>query len=97
MASQEGPATARKVGEGFGRPDADAELPLDIAYNKLTDWLVPPPPPHPGVNFPFLVNSQGYRSWPPPWQGLVVRVSAQWQELLHLLAWPTRGSRSQVF
>ena len=46
---QEGPAIARKVGEGFGRPDADAELPLDIAYNKLTDWLVPlPPSPWPG-------------------------------------------------
>ena len=41
-----GPAIARKVGEGFERPDADIDLPLDIVYNKLIDWLVPHHPSH---------------------------------------------------
>jgi hypothetical protein len=35
-----GPAVARKTGEGFDRPNAEAELPLDINYQKLAEWLV---------------------------------------------------------
>jgi hypothetical protein len=35
-----GPAIARKVGEGVDRPDGDKQLPLDIQYSKLAEWLV---------------------------------------------------------
>ena len=31
---------ARLVGEGMERPNADRELPLDINYAKLSEWLV---------------------------------------------------------
>lgn len=34
------PAVARKVGEGYDKPNADQELPIDINYKTLTDWLV---------------------------------------------------------
>ncbi|KAK9811819.1 hypothetical protein WJX72_010763 [[Myrmecia] bisecta] len=30
----------RKEGEGFGRPQGDNALPLDINYSKIADWLV---------------------------------------------------------
>ena len=29
-------------GGGFGRPNADNELPIDIHYQKLSAWLVIP-------------------------------------------------------
>ena len=32
--------TAKLVGEGFARPNAENELPLDINYAKLNEWLV---------------------------------------------------------
>ena len=32
--------TAKLVGEGYARPNADNELPLDINYAKLNEWLV---------------------------------------------------------
>lgn len=31
---------ARKVGEGYDRPNADSELPIDINYARLAEWLV---------------------------------------------------------
>ena len=31
---------AKLVGEGFGRPNAKDETPLDIQYSKLAEWLV---------------------------------------------------------
>lgn len=34
--------TAKLVGGGFERPDADKQLPLDINYAKLPEWLVGP-------------------------------------------------------
>eukprot|EP00798_Chlamydomonas_sp_ICE-L_P021150 gene21150-28039_t len=33
------PAIARKVGEGVDRPGGDNELPIDINYQKLSEWL----------------------------------------------------------
>ena len=35
-----GRLTAKLVGEGFARPNADSELPIDINYAKLAEWLV---------------------------------------------------------
>ena len=32
--------TAKLVGGGYERPDADKELPLDVNYAKLPEWLV---------------------------------------------------------
>jgi hypothetical protein len=32
--------TAKLVGEGYERPDADNKLPIDINYAKLNEWLV---------------------------------------------------------
>ncbi len=32
----------RMEGSGFGRPNADNELPIDIPYQKLSAWLVTP-------------------------------------------------------
>lgn len=32
--------TAKLVGEGFAKPDADSTLPIDIRYEKLGEWLV---------------------------------------------------------
>lgn len=29
-----------KVGEGFGRPGGESDLPIDINYAKLIEWLV---------------------------------------------------------
>lgn len=40
MAATAEPAIARLVGEGMDKPNADRELPLDIMYGKLIDWLV---------------------------------------------------------
>ncbi len=37
-ASIAGPAIARKVAEGYEK--AERELPIDINYQKLSDWLV---------------------------------------------------------
>jgi hypothetical protein len=37
MATQE-PRVVKKAGEGFDRPDQ--ELPIDINYQKLAEWLV---------------------------------------------------------
>jgi hypothetical protein len=37
MATQE-PRVVRKAGEGFDRPEQ--ELPIDINYQKLAEWLV---------------------------------------------------------
>jgi hypothetical protein len=34
------PAVVRKVGEGMDKPDGDKELPLDVSYQKLIDFLV---------------------------------------------------------
>lgn len=34
----------RLVGEGFQKPNADKELPIDIVYNKLSEWLASGPP-----------------------------------------------------
>jgi hypothetical protein len=31
---------AKKTGEGYDRPNADQELPIDINYQKLPEWLV---------------------------------------------------------
>ena len=31
---------AKLVGEGFGRPQAIDESPVDIQYGKLAEWLV---------------------------------------------------------
>ena len=31
---------AKLVGEGYERPDADSELPLDVNYAKVGEWLV---------------------------------------------------------
>lgn len=31
---------AKLVGEGFGRPNAIDESPIDIQYGKLAEWLV---------------------------------------------------------
>lgn len=33
------PAIVRKTGEGVDKPNADRELPLDVNYTKLIDWL----------------------------------------------------------
>lgn len=33
-------AVVRKVGEGYDRPDGDSQLPVDIKYDKLQEWLV---------------------------------------------------------
>ena len=33
----------RLEGVGFGRPNADNELPIDIPYQKLSAWLVSTP------------------------------------------------------
>lgn len=30
----------RKAGEGYDKPNADQELPIDINYQKLAEWLV---------------------------------------------------------
>jgi len=34
------PAIAKLVGQGMERPNADRELPLDLHYQKLVDWMV---------------------------------------------------------
>ncbi|WIA18375.1 hypothetical protein OEZ85_009837 [Tetradesmus obliquus] len=34
------PRIARKTGEGYDKPNADQELPIDINYQKLPEWLV---------------------------------------------------------
>jgi hypothetical protein len=34
------PRIARKTGEGYAKPNADQELPIDINYQKLPEWLV---------------------------------------------------------
>lgn len=34
---------AKLEGGGYERPDADKQLPLDINYAKLGEWLVRPP------------------------------------------------------
>ena len=34
------PSVAKKVGEGYGKPKADEELPIDINYAKLAEWLI---------------------------------------------------------
>lgn len=39
-ASGSDPKVVRKAGEGFDRPNAQAELPIDINYQKLSEWLV---------------------------------------------------------
>jgi hypothetical protein len=31
---------ARKIGEGYERPDGDSNLPLDVNYAKVAEWLV---------------------------------------------------------
>jgi hypothetical protein len=31
---------ARKVGEGYDRPNAEYEVPIDINYARLAEWLV---------------------------------------------------------
>ena len=31
---------AKLVGEGYERPNADNEVPLDVNYAKVTEWLV---------------------------------------------------------
>jgi hypothetical protein len=30
----------RKAGEGYDKPNAEQELPIDINYQKLSEWLV---------------------------------------------------------
>jgi hypothetical protein len=43
MASSSGGAAdriVRKAGEGYDKPNADQELPIDINYQKLAEWLV---------------------------------------------------------
>jgi hypothetical protein len=39
MASPE-PRVVKKTGEGCDRPAVDQELPIDINYQKLSEWLV---------------------------------------------------------
>ena len=34
------PAIAKLVGQGVEKPNADRELPLDLHYQKLIDWMV---------------------------------------------------------
>jgi len=31
---------ASLVGEGYERPNADSDLPLDVNYAKVSEWLV---------------------------------------------------------
>jgi len=31
---------AKLVGEGFEKPDGEQELPIDINYAKLVEWVV---------------------------------------------------------
>lgn len=31
---------ARLVGEGFEKPDGDADVPVDIHYAKVVEWVV---------------------------------------------------------
>lgn len=31
---------AKLVGEGFDKPDGEQELPIDINYAKLVEWVV---------------------------------------------------------
>lgn len=33
-------SVAKKVGEGYGKPKAEEELPIDINYAKLVEWLI---------------------------------------------------------
>ncbi|WIA38655.1 hypothetical protein OEZ86_001962 [Tetradesmus obliquus] len=39
-AASSDPRIARKTGEGYDKPNADQELPIDINYQKLPEWLV---------------------------------------------------------
>jgi hypothetical protein len=39
-ASSSDPRIAQKTGEGYDKPNADQELPIDINYQKLPEWLV---------------------------------------------------------
>lgn len=34
---------AKLVGEGYDRPNAENELPLDVNYAKVAEWLVSVP------------------------------------------------------
>lgn len=42
MASVAEPRVVKKAGEGYDKPNADQELPIDINYQKLSEWLVGP-------------------------------------------------------
>jgi hypothetical protein len=35
--------TAKLIGEGYAKPNADSELPIDINYAKVNEWLVSAP------------------------------------------------------
>ncbi len=35
--------TPTKIGEGFGRPGGESDLPIDVNYAKLAEWLVNAP------------------------------------------------------
>jgi hypothetical protein len=31
---------AKLVGEGFDKPEGDSDLPIDIPYSKIVEWVV---------------------------------------------------------
>lgn len=43
MASSSPDKVARKTGEGYDKPNAEQELPIDVNYQKLAEWLVSGP------------------------------------------------------
>ena len=40
LVSRVADTVARKIGEGYDRPDGDSSLPLDVNYAKVSEWLV---------------------------------------------------------
>ena len=40
LVSKVADSVARKIGEGYDRPDGDSSLPLDVHYAKVAEWLV---------------------------------------------------------
>ena len=43
--------TAKLIGEGYAKPNADSELPIDINYAKVNEWLVRARSPQVGPRF----------------------------------------------
>lgn len=75
---------ARKVGEGYERPDGDAAMPIDINYARLAEWLVRSMRPASHVQLQH--SSTALQQAP--------MTSSQQEEAPHLIAPPTHRCSS---